>query len=274
MPLRVVALTLGTLSATHLWTLKLIAEAGHDLRVVRARQPDPITKWKRFRRLVHDYGFLRALSRRVAHRLIGRPALAQQEVLMGSLLDYRELARWWDAANIPVIDVPWLTHDLGVERIAALEPDVMIRISGGVIPRRVFGLARMTTLNIHHGVAPAIRGVWSIPWGIVEARPDWIGATVHQIDDGINTGPVFWRGSPQIAPGDTGELLYFRAHLEASAALVRILDIYACGEKPVPLRSDGESVYRTAPGLAAWIRYRLLLRRGLRAPWVLEKALR
>ena len=117
--------------------------------------------------------------------------------------------------------------------------------------------------------------MWSIPWGIVEGRTDWIGATVHLIDDGIDTGCVLWRGSPQIAPGDTATTLFFRAHLEAVEALVRVIQIYARSAKPATCaKPEGEaSVYRSAPGLVAWVKFLYLLR-GRRASAILAGALK
>jgi methionyl-tRNA formyltransferase len=133
----------------------------------------------------------------------------------------------------------------------------MVRVSGGVLKREIFSLARIVTLNIHHGLAPRIRGMWSIPWGIVEGRHDWIGATVHEIDEGIDTGRILWRGAPQLAPGDTGTTLLFRVHLEAVDALVTAIRHYATGATPPswPLGNNEQSVYRSASGIWAWMRY-------------------
>jgi folate-dependent phosphoribosylglycinamide formyltransferase PurN len=60
--------------------------------------------------------------------------------------------------------------------------------------------------------------------GIIEDRREWISATIHVVDEGIDTGTILWRGAPQLAPGDTAVMTCFRAHLEAVEALVRILE--------------------------------------------------
>ncbi|MBV8232444.1 MAG: hypothetical protein JO329_20880 [Planctomycetaceae bacterium] len=46
---------------------------------------------------------------------------------------------------------------------------------------------KIGTLNLHHGIAPSIRGMNSIYWALWEGRPEWIGSTVHFIDKGIDT---------------------------------------------------------------------------------------
>jgi methionyl-tRNA formyltransferase len=117
--------------------------------------------------------------------------------------------------------------------------------------------------------------MWSIPWGIIEGRADWIGATVHLMDGGIDTGGVLWRGSPQLAPGDTSVDLLFRAHLQAAAALAVLLERYDRGEPPSPLRRspDERSTYRSAAGLGDWFRF-LRLEKGRRARVLFERGLR
>ena len=114
--------------------------------------------------------------------------------------------------------------------------------------------------------------MWSIPWGILEGRADWIGATVHRIDDGIDTGTVFWRGSPQLAPGETATTLFMRAHLEAVEALIRVMCDYRDGREPAAQVIGPEtSVYRSAPGLIEWTRF-LMAGRGKHSTITLERA--
>jgi len=150
-----------------------------------------------------------------------------------------------------------------------------VRVSGGVLKPHIFERARIATLNTHHGMAPMIRVMWSIPWGIVEGRASWIGVTIHEIDAGIDTGRVLWNGTPQLAPGDTDIDLFFRSHVEAAEALANLIKIYAAGGTPPDwtTASSGESAYRSAPGLGA--RFRLRRNgRGLRAHILVERGLR
>jgi hypothetical protein len=228
---------------------------------------------QRLRRLVREYGLVKVASRLLANGLVGHRHAREECQELDRLLDGEQLRDWWRGSGIEPVLVPDLNHPEARSRIAALEPDIMVRVSGGILHRGTFSLARLATLNIHHGIAPRIRGMWSIPWGIIEGRDDWIGATVHVIDDGIDTGRVLWRGQPQLTPGDTGTTLFFRAHLQAVEALVRLTRVYAEGATPAPWPAEGSelSVYRSALGLGAWLRY-LYLRRGKHAPVLLERA--
>ncbi len=273
--LRVVALLVGEPQATELWTLKNLAATGCELRVVRALKASGLSTTERLKRLARQHGVVGLISRLVGSKLI-TPRQERKELRRLDLLfDGEELRKWYLASGIKPIDVTHLNHADARSAIAQLQPDIIVRVTGGVLGRGTFSLARITTLNIHHGVAPRIRGMCSIQWGIIEGRGDWIGATVHEIDDGIDTGRVLWRGRPQLAPGDTGTTLFFRAHLEAVEQLVRVIREYAAGKTPESWRYEdhGRSDYRSAVGVGGWLRY-LYLGAGKRAPVIFEKAWR
>jgi hypothetical protein len=272
--LGVVALIQGEPTGHALWTLARLASAQCRLAVVQARRAPIVRARRRLARLVASDGIVGTASRLVGSRLIAPWVEAREREALDQLFDAEHLRDWWRRSGIAVAPCTHLNHADAREALAALQPDLGVRVSGGVLRRDIFSVPRLGTLNIHHGRAPTIRGQLSIAWGIVENRSDWIGATVHHIDDGIDTGPVLWRGGAQIAPGDTGEQLFFRSHLEAVDALVDVIGIYADGGVPPVLPRDGfGSTYRSAFPAEAWLRY-LWLGRGARAPVTLRSALR
>jgi methionyl-tRNA formyltransferase len=224
--------------------------------------------------MVRQRGVAATLSRLLGSRIIGHWQRRNEVRQLDRLFDGPHLRDWWRRSGIQPVEATCLDATDTRAVIARLQPEIIVRVSGGILKRDTFSRARIVTLNIHHGIAPRIRGIWSIPWGIIEGRADWIGATVHEIDDGIDTGKVVWRGSPQLAHGDSAVTLFFRAHLEAVDALIRVIREYAGGMPPAAVPCEKEpSVYRSAPGIWTWVRY-LYLRGGRRAPMLVERALR
>src|SRR5579871_6443023 len=258
--LRVVALLSGIPSATELWTLNALASEPIELLIVQAQRPTGRSRTKRLKGLLTSIGLARLFSRFIGNLLIARWQNRRRERDLDLLFDGNALRTWWRSSGLRVIDVPHLNHDDTRATLMSLEPDLLVRVSGGVLSKKIFNVPRLATLNIHHGMAPMIRGVWSIPWALIENRKEWIGATVHFIDEGIDTGKVLWRGQPQIAPGDTGVTLFLRAHLQAVTALGHVVRQFAAGRTPQTLNiPPGEdSVYRTVPELTHWLRYTLL----------------
>lgn len=273
--MRVAALISGEPRAPELWTLRKLAALNVQLYVLRARRPTSGSRQKRLQWLGAEYGWRATASRVLAGRLIGIREGRKERERWDRLFDGEFLRAWWRQSGIAPVDVPYLNHDDARAALEALQPDIIVRVSGGILKRHIFSLARLATLNIHHGRAPFIRGMWSIHWGIVEGRVEWIGATLHLIDEGIDTGRILWRGAPQLALGDTGAEIFFRAHLEAVEALCKVIQEYAAGSTPdfLPVAETERSEYRSAPGLWAWWKY-LRSSRGCRAPVIVERAVK
>lgn len=272
--LNVVALIACEPGPLDLWTLRAIASAGCMLTILQSSCAAQSPRWRRALSLARRQGLRRALSRGAGSLIAARIARQDRE-LLEELFDMDDLLEWRRSARPAVRLVSGLNSPDCHQALRELAPDIIVRVSGGVLGAEVLRTARLAALNIHHGVAPRIRGMWSIPWAIVEDRADWIGAAIHVMDEGIDTGPVLWRGSPQLAPGDTSVDLLFRAHLEAASALSGLLGAYARGETPVPLAlpANETSTYRSAAGVGDWARFlwrakgrhaRVLLERGLR----------
>jgi len=272
-PLRVAALISGKLTCVDLWTLRKMYSVPCELCVVQAKQASGASPRKRLRWLVREYGLLGACSRLLG-RLVGSPIIRRDNELLEEMFNFEDLQQWWKRTGITTVSVTTLNHAESQAALSRYSPDILVRVSGGILKPSIFSLSRLATLNIHHGQAPQIRGMWSIPWGIVEGRSDWIGATIHIIDQGIDTGGVLWRGGPQLAPGDTNVDLLFRTHLEAVDALVTILKSYSKGDNPKvwPSGAGGISTYRSAPGIWNWLRL-LYLGRGRRASVLLERGI-
>jgi folate-dependent phosphoribosylglycinamide formyltransferase PurN len=148
-----------------------------------------------------------------------------------------------------------------VETLRKLQPDVVVQAGAGLLKSQVFTIPRLGTLNLHHGIAPLIRGMNSIYWGLWENRPDWIGSTVHRIDEGIDTGTplAYFRVEP-ISPGERFPSLFVRATDGGVANLVRVVQGMKDGTLSPVVPCPGEGTYRST--FSGW--KMLLLERRLR----------
>lgn len=155
-----------------------------------------------------------------------------------------------------------------VEAISTLEPDVVIHETGAILQRQVFEIARIGTLNLHPGIAPLIRGTNPIGWALWEREPGWLGATVHYIDEGIDTGPVLaYAPVKPRYPGERFPPLRVRTTEVGTERLVDALCRLARGERWIIHPPPGEGVYRTV--FSGWrlllLEIRLALYRGAAA---------
>lgn len=77
-------------------------------------------------------------------------------------------------------------------------------------------IPRIGILNLHNSYLPWNRGADACTWAIVDKTPH--GVTVHWVDKGIDTGPIFTQAPLEILPGETADQLYKRtADLEVDA---------------------------------------------------------
>jgi hypothetical protein len=133
-----------------------------------------------------------------------------------------------------------------VEAISRLEPDVVIQVDAGILRRRVFEIARIGTLNLHPGIAPLVKGQDPTYWALWEHKREWLGATVHYIDEGIDTGPVLAYAPVEPPyPGERFPSLFVRTTELGVEHLVDSLCRLERGERWTIHPPPGERVYRT-----------------------------
>lgn len=97
--------------------------------------------------------------------------------------------------------------------VADLQPDVVV--AGGfrhIVPPEILEVPDQGCLNLHPGLLPETRGFNPNVWSIVEDLP--AGATLHYMDEGVDTGDVVARKRVARRFDDTGRDLYER--LEAA----------------------------------------------------------
>jgi len=80
-----------------------------------------------------------------------------------------------------------------------------------IIPSEALAIPRVGFLNLHPAYLPYNRG-WNTPsWAILEDTP--IGATLHFMDEGVDSGDIVRQERLEIGPADTAHSLYQRLKL-------------------------------------------------------------
>jgi methionyl-tRNA formyltransferase len=97
----------------------------------------------------------------------------------------------------------------GIERLRQLDLDYILCIHFPyIVPEAVLSVPHIGVLNLHPAYLPYNRG-WHTPsWAILENTP--IGATLHFMDAGVDTGDIVHQKSLEILASDTAHTLYQR----------------------------------------------------------------
>jgi len=89
-----------------------------------------------------------------------------------------------------------------VASMVALQVDVMLVFGTGILKDGIISNFDGRILNIHLGLSPYYRGAGTNFWPLVNREPEYVGATIHYLDAGIDTGAIISHVRPEITPTD------------------------------------------------------------------------
>lgn len=155
------------------------------------------------------------------------------------------------------------------ERLTLLNVDCVVVVAyGQLIPQHLLAIPRYGWLNLHYSLLPAWRGAAPVQHAILHGD-EVTGASVFQIESGLDTGPVFGCVTESVSDTDTSETLMSRLTESGSRLTLAVLDAIEDGTaiaRPQP--SDGVSL---APRITAdmtrihWRSPAIAIQRAIRA---------
>ena len=82
---------------------------------------------------------------------------------------------------------------------AALESDVYVVFGASYIKEWLIDfLIENEALNIHMGMSPYYRGSSCNFWALYDNNPNYVGATVHKLSKGLDSGPMLYHCVPKL----------------------------------------------------------------------------
>lgn len=105
---------------------------------------------------------------------------------------------------------------------------------GKILPRAVLDALPRGCINVHASLLPKYRGAAPVQWAVIDGEPE-TGVAIMQLDEGMDTGPVYLAREVAIDPDETsGELLARLAPIGAEAMLETIALIAAGSARAQP----------------------------------------
>jgi len=129
-------------------------------------------------------------------------------------LRYKTLSDLAKDLEIPYYVVADHNHPKSLQILQKIQPDIIIFTGGGLLRQPLLAIPRLGVLNCHTGILPHYRGMDVVEWTAVEENIDRIGfgATLHFMDNGLDTGPVLLQKKITLTLNATFESI--RAELE------------------------------------------------------------
>lgn len=175
--------------------------------------------------------------------------------------------------GIPVLQPLKLRGTDFAQQLHALKADVaVVTAYGKILPKDVLDAPAHGCVNVHASLLPRFRGAAPIQWAIALGDPQ-TGVCLMKMDEGMDTGPVFARGTLAIEPTDTSATLHEKLSALGGALLREHLPGYLRGELPPAPQPAGTVVMapmiQKEDGAIDFSRPAIDLERRLRAftPW-------
>lgn len=90
-------------------------------------------------------------------------------------------------------------------------------------------------INMHLGLSPYYRGTATNFYPLLNEEPEYVGATIHLLDEGIDSGAILRHARPKIVADDMPHTIGCKAILAGIAAMIAVLrDLEQGRLNPVP----------------------------------------
>jgi methionyl-tRNA formyltransferase len=131
---------------------------------------------------------------------------------------------WADEHGIEVLTPARPREPEFQQRLKEIAPDcVPVVAYGALVPQDALDIPRLGWVNLHFSLLPAWRGAAPVQHAIWHGD-EITGASVFQLEAGLDTGPVFGTLAEAVRPADTAGDLLARLAVDGAGLLVSVLD--------------------------------------------------
>jgi methionyl-tRNA formyltransferase len=147
---------------------------------------------------------------------------------------------WADERGIEVLTPARPREPEFLDRLRELAPDcVPVVAYGALVPPAALEIPKHGWVNLHFSLLPAWRGAAPVQHAVLHGD-EVTGASVFELEAGLDTGPVYGTLTEDIRPHDTSGDLLDRLATAGAGLLVAVLDAIEAGTaRAHPQPADG-----------------------------------
>jgi methionyl-tRNA formyltransferase len=147
---------------------------------------------------------------------------------------------WADEHGVEVLTPQRPREPEFLERLRDIAPDcVPVVAYGALVPPAALEIPKHGWVNLHFSLLPAWRGAAPVQHAVLHGD-EVTGASVFELEAGLDTGPVYGTLTEDIRPADTSGDLLERLATEGATLLVAVLDAIDAGTaRAHPQPADG-----------------------------------
>ncbi|GAB3804003.1 methionyl-tRNA formyltransferase [Micromonospora zhanjiangensis] len=161
----------------------------------------------------------------------------------GRGLSRSPVGAWADERGVEVLTPRRPREPDFLARLAEIAPDcVPVVAYGALVPPAALAVPAHGWINLHFSLLPAWRGAAPVQHAVLHGD-EVTGASVFQLEEGLDTGPVFGTVTDEVRPTDTAGDLLGRLADSGAGLLVAVLDAIEAGSALAePQPADGVSL--------------------------------
>lgn len=135
-----------------------------------------------------------------------------------------------------------------LEMLKELRADLQIVVAFRMLPKAVWNMPPLGTINLHASLLPQYRGAAPINWAIINGETE-TGITTFKLKQEIDTGNILRQEKITIAPDDNAGTLHNKMKERGARLIVKTVEAIAAGEVMEAEQSAAGDKLKTAPKL-------------------------
>ena len=167
----------------------------------------------------------------------------------GLKINESEVKRFSSNNNIPVKQPENLTNEDFLDEISSLGAELFIVVAFKKLPKEVFSIPALGTINLHASLLPDYRGAAPINWVLIN-NERITGVTTFFINEKIDHGDIILKQEILINDDDDFKSLYNRLSVIGSEVLLKTIKIVASGKAKIQKQEENKDL-NMAPKLNA-----------------------
>jgi methionyl-tRNA formyltransferase len=175
--------------------------------------------------------------------------------------------------HLPVYQPKSLKDDEARSLLGALDPQIIIVVAyGRILPSWLVRHAPLGAINLHGSLLPKYRGAAPVHWAVANGETE-TGVCTMQIEEGLDTGPVFRCEKTPIDPDETAQTVYSRLAEIGAPLMERTVQEIVSGTAQPQRQDDSQATFapmlRKEHGYIDWAMPSQQIHNRIRAfnPW-------
>ena len=137
--------------------------------------------------------------------------------------------KYAEGQNIPVLQPKNLKGKNFLATLRSYNADLQVVVAFRMLPKLVWNMPPLGTINVHGSLLPAYRGAAPIHWAVINGEAQ-TGVTTFFLKHAIDTGDLLLQKSIAIGPNESTGEVYKRLMALGAEALVESIDLIAQGK--------------------------------------------